>query len=129
MAPDILYVNFRKSDTYIRHGFLYPLDKAEDPYLSRMTAAERAFRIHPKIWPVIHRKGPKGNRQVWALPYGGAIGKVLIYRRDLFDQHQLPYPNAYWTWDDLIAASKKMTDPARETYGLQLGRGKHESWY
>ncbi len=26
MSPDVLYVNFRKSDTYIQSGFLYPLD-------------------------------------------------------------------------------------------------------
>ena len=27
LAPDVLYVNFRKSETYIRNSFLYPLDK------------------------------------------------------------------------------------------------------
>ncbi|MCS7048049.1 MAG: hypothetical protein NZ483_01970 [Verrucomicrobiae bacterium] len=37
LAPDILYVNFRKSDNYIRSGFLYPLDKPEDGYLSSLS--------------------------------------------------------------------------------------------
>ncbi len=27
IAPDVLYVNFRQSDTYIRNKFLYPLDR------------------------------------------------------------------------------------------------------
>jgi multiple sugar transport system permease protein len=30
MAPDVLQVNFRKSDNYIQNEFLYPLDKPED---------------------------------------------------------------------------------------------------
>ena len=52
MAPDVLYVNFRKSDTYIRSGFLYPLDKPEDGYLTAMSEEDLAFRINEKLWPV-----------------------------------------------------------------------------
>ena len=149
LAPDILYVNFRKSDNYIQAGFLYPLDKPEDGYLgdlreaeidgdgiSRsdsdlggMTDEELNFRINPKIWPVIRRKGPHGKVQTWAVPYGGALGKVLAYRKDLFDEYGISHPTVDWTWDDLMAAAKKITNPARGHYGLQLGRGKHESWY
>ncbi|MCJ8328550.1 MAG: extracellular solute-binding protein [Lentisphaeria bacterium] len=129
IAPDILYVNFRKSDTYIRSGFLYPLDKAEDGYLTDMTQEELDFRINKKIWPVIKRKGPQGKKQVWAIPYGGAIGKVLMFRKDRFDELKIPYPDKDWTWDDMMAAAKKLTDPANGYYGLLLGRGIHESWH
>lgn len=151
LAPDVLYLNFRKSDTYIRNSFLYPLDKPEDGYMGDMSHAritehgisrpnggrggrnmtddELNFRIHPKLWPVIWRIGPDGKKHVWAMPYGGALGKVLLYRKDLFDEKGIPYPTADWTWDDMIAAAKKITDPARGVYGLLLSRGKHESWY
>ncbi len=129
MAPDVLYLNFRRSDNYIQNRFLYPLDKPEDNYLTSMTQEEIDFRIHPKLMPVIHRKGPDGEKHVWALPYGGALGKVLLFRKDLFDAKGIPYPTADWTWDDLIAAAKKITDPAKGIDGMLLGRGKHESWY
>ncbi len=148
VAPDVLYVNFRKSDNYIQNSFLYPLDKPEDNYLTGMTKEEVDFRIHRKIWPVIWRRGPGGSDantigladgtelsfpqcrgRVWAIPFGGAIGKVLLYRKDLFDEHRIPYPDTGWTWEDLYAAAKKITDPQRGIYGMQLGRGKHESWY
>lgn len=128
MAPDILYVNFRKSDNYIQNGFLYPLDKPEDGYITSLTEEEKNFRVHDKIWPVIQRKGP-GGKHVWAMPYGGALGKVLIYRKELFDEKKIAYPDASWTWDDLLAAAKKLTDPKRGIYGIQFGRGKHESWH
>lgn len=128
IAPDVLYINFRKSDSYIQNNFLYPLDKPEDGYLSTMTEEEQAFRIHPTLWQVIDRIGP-GGQHVWALPYGGALGKVLLYRKDLFDRYKVPHPTVDWTWDDLLAAARALTDPKRGTYGIQLHRGKQESWY
>ncbi len=127
MAPDVLYLNFRKSDNYIQNGFLHPLDRPEDGYLAALTPEEVAERIHPKLWPVIRRKGPGGATHVWALPYGGALGRVLLYRKDLFDRHGLAYPNAEWTWDDFLAAARRLTDPRADTYGFLMARGRHES--
>lgn len=129
IAADILYVNFRKSDNYIQNGFLYPLDKPEDGYITGMTQEEIDFRINEKFWPVIRRKGPGGQKHVWAVPYGGALGKVLLFRKDLFDENEIPYPTNRWTWDDMLAAARKITDPERGIYGMMLSRGKHESWY
>lgn len=129
VAPDILYVNFRQSDTYIQQRFLYPLDRPEDGYLTALSDDELAMRIHPKIWPVIRRKGPDGVEHVWAMPYGGALGKVVLYRKDLFDAAGVPYPTPDWTWDDLLNICRRVSDPARGIYALGLGRGLHESWY
>jgi len=128
VAPDILYINFRRSDTYIQQGFLHPLDRPEDGYLSAMSQEDLDFRVHEKIWPVIDRKGPGGKQQVWALPYGGALGKVLLYRKDLLDEAGIDYPDSNWTWDDLLQASRKVSDPARGIYGVQFYKGKHEAF-
>lgn len=129
VAPDILYVNFRKSDNYIQSGFLHPLDQPADGYLTAMSREELDFRVNSKLWEVMKRVGPGGQERVWAMPFGGALGKVLIYRRQLFDEKQLPYPNDNWTWDDLREAAKKLSNPQRGVYGFALGSGKHESWY
>ena len=129
VAPDVIYVNFRRSDTYIQQGFLYPLDKPEDGYMTAMTEEEKDFRIYSKIWPVIRRIGPENKKHVWAVPYGGALGKVLLYRKDLFDAAGVSYPTKDWTWEDFYEACRKLTDPARGVYGVRFGRGKHESWY
>lgn len=125
MAPDVLYVNFRRSDNYIRNAFLYPLDE----YYARLSQEDKDFRIHPKLWPVIERRGPDGAKHKYAMPYGGALGKVLLFRKDLFDEFGVPWPTADWTWEDLIAAARKMTAPDRGIYGCRFGRGKRESWY
>lgn len=34
---------------------------------------------------------------------------VLFYNRDQFDAIGLPYPTTDWTWDDMVAAAKKLT--------------------
>ena len=129
VSPDIIYVNFRQSDTYIQQGFLYPLDKPEDNYLSSLTEEEKEFRIHPKIWPVIKREGPYKKVHVWAMPKGGLYGKVMFYRKDILDAHDIPYPKNDWTWDDLFEICRKVTSPEDGVYGILFGRGFSESWH
>jgi multiple sugar transport system permease protein len=129
VAPDILYVNFRQSDTYIQEGFLYPLDKPEDRYITALTEEEHAFWVHPRVEPVINRTGPDGETHTWAMPLGGIVGKVMLYRRDLLDANGVPYPKNDWTWDDLYEACRKVTDPGAGTYGIQFGKGRNESWH
>ena len=126
IAPDVLYVNFRQSSSYIEQEFLYPLDE----YVDQMTEEQKNFRINKKIWPVIKRVGPgSSEEQVWAVPWGGALGKVILYNRQLFDENDIPYPDNNWTWEGFFDICKKLTDPANGIYGVQLGRGIHESWY
>lgn len=129
MAPDVLLVNFRRSDNYIRSGLLYPLDRPEDGYLAAEDQTEVDARVYSKIWPVIRRAGREGDTHVWALPTEGPMGKVLLYRKDLFDRHGLSYPDANWTWEDLYHAARVLTDPKKGTYGIRLGRGQHEAWF
>ncbi len=128
VAPDVMYVNFRQSDTYISQGFLHPLDLPEDAYVTAFSAEELARRIHPKIEPVIRRKGPDGTPHVWALPAGPPLGRVVLYRRDLFEAAGVPAPTPDWTWDDFYQACRQIADPGQGIYALGLSRGKHESY-
>ena len=128
VAPDVLYVNFRQSDTYISQGFLHPLDLPEDRYFTELAPEEVARRIHPKIEPVVRRPGPDGATRVWAMPGGPPLARVVLYRRDLFDAAGVPAPTADWTWDDFHRACRALADPANGVYALGLSRGKHESY-
>jgi len=128
VAPDILYVNFRQSDTYIRNGFLYPLDKPEDDYFSGMTQEEIDYCIYPKIWPVIKRKGPDGKVHIWAKPTGDLLAKVMLYRKDLLEASGVSFPTNNWTWNDFYEACKKITDSEKGNYGFASSKGSDESW-
>jgi multiple sugar transport system substrate-binding protein len=43
---------------------------------------------------------------------------ALVYNKTLFDEAGIEYPNADWTWDDLRAAAKALTDPAKQQFGF-----------
>lgn len=48
---------------------------------------------------------------------------VLFYNKDMFDAAGVDYPSGYWTYDDLLAASKKLTldkdnDGKIDQYGI-----------
>lgn len=82
IAPDVLDVNFRQSDTYIRNKFLYPLDRyvedlagvhvpnghllENEQYLEILKRAPRwdtefADRTPPQTWAVMRRACPYGR--------------------------------------------------------------------
>jgi len=93
IAPDVLFVNFRQSDTYIRSKFLYPLDKyvealagvdipnghllGLDEYLAKLKtgphyARQIADRVPKQCWQVMRRQCPYGAD----CPYCGGPGKA-----------------------------------------------------
>jgi ABC-type glycerol-3-phosphate transport system substrate-binding protein len=52
----------------------------------------------------------------YALPVDPNM-QILTYRKDLFDQKGVKPPT---TWDELLAAAKAFTDPAKEQYGIAI---------
>lgn len=82
VSPDVIYVNFRQSDTYIRNKFLYPLDTyiehtagveipngpflSTDAYYAALSQgpnfnAEIRERMPRIVWDVARRKCPYGE--------------------------------------------------------------------
>ncbi len=83
VSPDVIYVNFRQSDTYIRNKFLYPLDAyierlagvrpehgpflSTDDYYSALASGpgfekEMRARMPRPVWDVIRRECPYGEQ-------------------------------------------------------------------
>lgn len=54
--------------------------------------------------------------EIWALPLG-ADPMVMYYNKSLFDQHDLPYPQIGWTWDDFLDDALAINNPAAGIYG------------
>ncbi|MCD8480646.1 MAG: extracellular solute-binding protein [Candidatus Cloacimonetes bacterium] len=117
VAPDILYVNFRQSDTYIQNNLLYPLDE----FIRHESDEAMDLRVEKPVWQVIRRK-KKGDQQerVWALPYETLV-RVLMYRKDLFKKVGLNPNVPPRDWDEFLDYAKRLTDPASGTYGTVFG--------
>ncbi len=124
VSPDVIYVNFRQSSTYIEKNFLYPLDE----FVEEMTEEEVKDRIADPVMPVVRRK-KTGAREdhYWMMPYETLV-RVLLYRKDLFFKYGLDPERAPDTWDELKAYSKTLTDPSEGNYGLYLAAGQQAAY-
>jgi multiple sugar transport system permease protein len=123
IAPHVLYVNFRKSNSYIMQGFLSPLDE----YLKRMRPGELRDMVVPSVEPVLHREGPGGGVHWWALPISNHV-ITLYYRKDLFHAAGLDPSRPPRTWDELLAYARKLTNPEKGIYGMGFSGGPSASW-
>lgn len=128
-APDILYVNFRQSDTYIQQSFLYPLDEfiQKSDFMPEMNK-----RVPPQVWQVIKRPGPavdgnKSGEHIWAVPYSLLV-RALFYRKDLFEEAGLDPDKPPRSWKELYNYARRLSDPSRKRYGMMLLGGEHAAW-
>jgi ABC-type sugar transport system permease subunit/ABC-type glycerol-3-phosphate transport system substrate-binding protein len=115
VSPDIIYVNFRQSDTYIRQGFLYPMDE----FMGNIPKQQLDRRIMRPVWPVIKRQGPKGNVHVWAIPYRFLV-RALLCRKDMFYRFGLDPYRPPRTWEELLDYARRLTQPKEGTFGMRL---------
>ena len=123
-SPDIIYVNFRQSDTYIQQGFLYPLDE----YVATLTPDELNQRIPEVIRRVVRRNGPGGQEHYWAMP-DRLLATVLFYRKDHFAAAGLDPSRPPRDWNELRSYGEKLASPARGRYAIGFGTDPLASFY
>jgi ABC-type sugar transport system permease subunit/ABC-type glycerol-3-phosphate transport system substrate-binding protein len=125
ISPQVVYVNFRLSDTYIQNGFLKPLDE----YIKRAgwTKEEIDRRIPPSMRDVCYREGPDGKKHYYVLPTQKCI-RALIYRRDKFEQAGLDPDRPPRTWSEMEEYCLKLADPASGRYGIAFTKGDVSAW-
>jgi len=117
-SPDVIYVNFRQSDTYIQRGFLAPMDE----YLSEVPTEELAAMIPPTLDPVVRRPGSDGEIRTWAIPYQ-TLAIVMMYRRDLFAAAGLDPERPPRDWEELREAARRLADPSKGVYAFGFVTG------
>ena len=124
VAPDIMYVNFRQSDTYIQNNFLYPLDEfmdEEDPEIFDL-------RVEKPVWQVIKRvKKGDSEEKVWMLPYETLV-RVLMYRKDVFKRAGLDPNQAPRNWEEFKEYAQILSNPANGNYGTILASGPQAAY-
>ena len=125
IAPDVLLVNFRKIDSYVRQGFLYPLDE----FIAREEAANPGWKkshILPQVEPVI-RRTTAGGSHYYGLPIQYSV-MGIFYNRPLFRQAGLPQ-RAPRDWEELVEFSRKITALGPQYKGMAFGSGQQSSWH
>jgi len=118
-VPDIAFL--WPTPKYAAEGVLENLD----PYIQKT-----GYNLDD-YWPGL-LESAKYNGSVYGLPRD-IEANILYYNKDLFDKAGVKYPDANWTWDDLVAAAEKLTvkDASGKTtqYALAMeNNGKYDKW-
>jgi ABC-type sugar transport system permease subunit len=125
IAPDVISMNFRSTDSFVRKGIVGPLDGLFDAETPEARAGILA-RIPPQIEPVVNRVGPDGERRLYGLP-GNMLFSGIYFNRELFQNAGLP-PRAPRTWEELLDFCRKLKAANPSTNPLYLGAGSAASW-
>jgi len=67
---------------------------------------------------------------MYGLP-GDAQPYLFAYNKSMFDEAKVDYPTDSWTWDDVVAAGKKMTQASNNKWGCYapgLGQFNEGEW-
>jgi len=98
IAPDVVHVTQANFPMLASKGILLDLD----PCIAR----DKAFDINDYFAPVTD--GMRFQGKLLGLPSDFST-IALIYNKEMFDKCGVPYPDETWTWDDFLAAAKKLT--------------------
>ena len=118
-APDVVYVNFRSSASYVQQGFLMPLDD----YLKHDPATYK--HISPTLLPVLRGAG-RGH--IYSVPYL-AVVQALYYRKDMFQAAGLDPDKPPKNWDEFYACAQKITDQPKGIWGFEFPQDDPDTAY
>ncbi|MCI2048331.1 MAG: sugar ABC transporter substrate-binding protein [Lachnospiraceae bacterium] len=99
-APDCYELNIENFAAYSSKGVLAPITGVDTGNFNQ--TALQAFQV---------------DGTQYGLP-GDFSNVVLIYNKDLFDKAGVDYPTSDWTWDDALAAAKKIRALGDDYWGI-----------
>lgn len=112
-GPDLVKVWVGAIPTLARNGFLAPLDEPVRQW-------DQTPFFPPVLWESV-----KVDGKIYGVPADMQF-LFLLYRKDLFQKAGLDPALPPSTWEELVAAAKKLTHPREGRYGLGL---VPSTWY
>lgn len=112
-APDIMQIGDDAVPSFVAKGAFLPLDEC---------LASQGFDTSVYL-PGLLEPGTVDG-QLYLLPKDYST-LAVYYNKAIFDAAGLPYPEAGWTWDDLLATAQALTqdtdgDGQTDIWGIQL---------
>jgi multiple sugar transport system substrate-binding protein len=116
-APDVFWMTMAYFKLYANGGVLLPLDdriKQDGIDMSNyVPAMAQAYQYDGKTYGM-----PKDVN---------AFG--LFYNKDLFKAAGVAFPDATWTWDNVVTAAQALTNPGKGIYGIAAPETDELTWY
>ena len=116
--PDVFWMHSNESQRYMSNDMLLDLtDKIADSDL-----------IDPANYPEDIWGLYTYDEKYYAVPKD-VDTIALWYNKAMFDEAELAYPTADWTWDDVTEAAKKLTKEDGSQYGLAVRNDNNQAGY
>lgn len=116
-APDVFWMTLAYFQYYAKGGALMPLDSqihSDNIDMSRFVPAIRdAYRFDGKTYGMPRDVNSFG----------------LFYNKKLFKQAGVKFPDSSWTWADVTAAARKLTNQSDGVYGIVAPEVDELGWY
>jgi multiple sugar transport system permease protein len=125
IAPDVLKMNFRSADGFIKQGMVAPLEEFLDAE-TRAARDEILARIPDQVAPVVNRLGPDGQRHLYGLPSDFKFTGIY-FNKELFRRAGLPL-RAPKDWDELVLFCQALKKLGPTINPLNLAKGSVASW-
>lgn len=114
--PDVFWMHSNEAYRYMSNDILLDLTDS--------TKKDIDLKKFPKEIAELY----SFNDKQYAIPKDvDTIG--LWYNKTLFDEAGVAYPDENWTWDDLLAAARKLTNPDKGIYGFAAPNNGHEGYW
>lgn len=114
---DVFWMNGLNVAKYVAGDMLLPLDDKV-----------KADRVNTSDFPESMVKLYTVKDQLYAMPKDFDT-IALFYNKELFDNAGVSYPTDSWTWDDMTAAAKKLTDKEKGIYGIAAFNNNQRGYY
>ena len=116
-APDL----FDTGDVWVAYMLPFLLDLS--PYIQRDAAEIDLNDYLPEVLGAIQFDG-----RYYFLPHNMTVS-LLYYNKALFDKAGLAYPTSEWTWDDVVAAGRRLTIRNAQGAVVQWGCTSVQGWW
>ena len=116
--PDVFWMHSNESERYMSNDMLLDLtDKIAE-----------SDKINPENYPEDIWGLYTYDEKYYAVPKD-VDTIALWYNKAMFDEANLAYPTADWTWDDVTEAAKKLTKEDGSQYGLAIRNDNNQAGY
>ena len=119
--PDVFWMHSNTAQMYMENDILLKLND----YIEKDKTIDMS-----KYYEGVKNLYTRTDGNIYALPKDHDT-IALLYNKAIFDKYGVQYPTDKWTWEDMYAAAKKISEDSKgEVYGMAMNTSNNQDgWY
>ena len=119
--PDVFWMHSNTAQMYMENDILLKLND----YIKKDKTIDMS-----KYYEGVKNLYTRTDGNIYALPKDHDT-IALLYNKAIFDKYGVEYPTDKWTWEDMYAAAKKISEASKdEVYGMAMNTSNNQDgWY